>query len=519
MEIETKNSSSYYNVVTLGKNGLILFNENKNYKNEIKEWKFARYDSLFKEIWVKTINIQKPLEFYKYYYDTGLNNLYILFVKGKKYGYSETYTTNHGTFEIISLNLSDGEFKVIKGNIKGRADFFDFKVYGNTAFLGGNSKPGNSMFYLNTIFSLTFIPLFTGVSFYKFKPIILAVDMNTGKTVRIVNNAKGQSYMLSEEIVSSNNSSLLTGVGKNIVSGRRSSLFINNYDSEGNIINRNNIQLSSDSTIVSAKLFSFNGENYFAGTYNNMHRHFLRFNPFYHAASEMSLPSKGIYFSKFENGKIDFMKFYSFKNFQAIAVNSKLKEQIRSDINKKINNSDYQFLLHNIIRKNNENLLIAEAFYPEYHTEYFWTTDIYGRTFQESRDIFDGYRYTHAIITSFDDNGKLLWDNNFEIWNIISYNLKERVKVLFDNDDIVLAYSNEGKIESKIIHKNNVIQPKAESPTDLNQNLSTANINVTSDMELWYDNFFITYGYQRSGAKPNSKDSKTVFYINKIAFQ
>jgi len=37
------------------------------------------------------------------------------------------------------------------------------------------------------------------------------------------------------------------------------------------------------------------------------------------------------------------------------------------------------------------------------------------------------------------------WDNGMELWNILAKDIKKRVNVSFDGEEIVLAYSSEGK--------------------------------------------------------------------------
>jgi hypothetical protein len=214
------------------------------------------------------------------------------------------------------------------------------------------------------------------------------------------------------------------------------------------------------------------------------------------------------------------MRFYSFRNMGGIqGADYNLNKQIRIFKGNKSIMNDYRLLLHDIINKGDEYILVSEAYYPEYHIEYFWSTDAYGRSYRESREVFDGYRYTNAIITAFDSKGLLLWNNSFEIWNILTFNLKERVKVHFDGEDIVLAYSNAGKINSKIIRKNEVIQPKTESQVE---SISVADLKkpgITSDMDFWYKNYFITFGYEKLSRQPNISNAKTIFYFSKIAFQ
>ena len=525
MEIEAKNGSGNYNIIPLAEKGLIVFNENIDKSSNSREWIVTKYDTVFKESWSKVINIHRnrSLRYVKSYYDSYQNKFHILLLRTKTYLISNRSVKN-GEFVIITLNMSSGDYKITNGYLPGRTDVTEFRVLKNNAYIGGNSCPSNGTVYLHSLLSITFIPMFTGLSLFKFKPVMLNVNLTNGNLSLMPNNYSGNAYMLNEQISQQSTYDspkyTITSINKNIINTKKSFLCFNTYDYENNIIKSDKIIMPPDSTIVSVKSFYIKENNFLSGTYKIIRRHRITFSPFYHSASELSLSADGLFFSKIINNKPDFIKFYSFRKFQNFynVINAQGKKKI--NYKGKNLNTDYQLLLHDIIQRGDEYILVAEAYYPEYHLEYFWTSDAYGHFFQESREVFDGYRYTHAIITAFDTKGNLLWDNSFEIGNILTYNIKERVKTMFDEDDIVLAYSNEGRIASKIIHKNKVIQDKEEEKLDLSQSPTDFKNNLSSDIDFWYKNYFITFGYKSiSNNTSKLKNAKNLFYFSKIAFQ
>jgi hypothetical protein len=181
---------------------------------------------------------------------------------------------------------------------------------------------------------------------------------------------------------------------------------------------------------------------------------------------------------------------------------------------------DFDLLLHDIIQKDSRFYFIAEAIYEEYHTVTNTYYDYYGRPVPVSYSVFDGYRYFNAFITCFDQDGKKLWDNGMEIFNILSFDLKNRVNTYFINDEIVMAYNREGKIAVKIIKGHEVIESveyyQLES-TYVNDKIMK---DTKSNMIFWYDNYFIAYGFQTIKNNSLIRNSKRgVFYINKVAFQ
>ena len=66
----------------------------------------------------------------------------------------------------------------------------------------------------------------------------------------------------------------------------------------------------------------------------------------------------------------------------------------------------------------------------------------------------------------------------------------------------------------KVINKNEVVDYKESVEIDAGKKVKA---NYNSDLEYWYDNYFISYGYQK--VKEIDSNKKNVFYFNKIAFQ
>ena len=63
------------------------------------------------------------------------------------------------------------------------------------------------------------------------------------------------------------------------------------------------------------------------------------------------------------------------------------------------------------------------------------------------------------IIAGFDKTGNLKWDNSMEIRNLISPDLNPKVNVFCSSSDtMVLCYSSEARIASKIIMENEVVE-------------------------------------------------------------
>jgi|AntAceMinimDraft_17_1070374.scaffolds.fasta_scaffold37210_1 hypothetical protein len=514
VEIEAKSGSDSYKIIPFGKKGVVLFYESNEINNSNnKKWFFTLYDINFKQVWSKEFLVSlRRMNFTEFDYDKDF--IYLFFKKS----YKNSQKTD---FQILKLEVDNGSIKEINGQVKSKVVLTKFKVIGNTAFIGGRTQPKQIQSCLQICFSITLIPLITGLNIIKYHPALYAINLLSGNIKEINKRYKGQAYI--ENLQADKKRNIINVSIKNYIPRNHNIMHINEYDPEGNELNSIILKVMDNKRkLNTGKIVSVSeNEKLIIGTYNNKTKA-LKANPAFVGFNENST---GIYFAKIINNQQKFINFYNFSEFKTFYnyINQKRafkikKKAKRKELKGKELSFDYQLLVHDIIHKNGQNIMIAEAYYPEYHTVYYTNYDYYGRPMTSSYNIFDGYRYTNAIIACFDENGKLLWDNSFKIWNILTFYLKERVKVLFDNDDIILTYSSEGKIISKIIKGNEVIQGKKSIKIEtLNKN-DEVKRNFSSDIDFWYDNYFITYGYQK--IKDKSKGNRrTVFYFNKIAFQ
>ena len=74
---------------------------------------------------------------------------------------------------------------------------------------------------------------------------------------------------------------------------------------------------------------------------------------------------------------------------------------------------------------------------------------------------FEGYKYTHAVIIAFDPTGKLLYDNSFEINDVLTTQLDQLVNINVQDEKIILLYTYENVIRSKIIQGDEVLEGKS----------------------------------------------------------
>ena len=102
---------------------------------------------------------------------------------------------------------------------------------------------------------------------------------------------------------------------------------------------------------------------------------------------------------------------------------------------------NYNLITHDIIEMNEQYVLVGEAYYATYRTETYYTTDSKGNMVMQTRTVFDGFQYSHAVVAGFDKKGNKLWDNTFEMWlSHKPYFAKKYITVSTTDDKINLLF-------------------------------------------------------------------------------
>jgi hypothetical protein len=210
-------------------------------------------------------------------------------------------------------------------------------------------------------------------------------------------------------------------------------------------------------------------------------------------------------------------------------MREKRKERVISRIKrKKIKGKNlkfrYRLEVHDIIRQEDQNILIGEAYYPTYTSS---TSSGFGYSDSFSNrgmsQVFDGYKYTHAIIIGFDNSGNLLWDNSFEINDLKSFNLEEHIHVAFLPKKIVMLYLYDQQLKIKIIQEREILEGKFTETLKLKYD--DDKVQVSNDdlagLENWYGNVFFAFGTNKlKNLKDQDIDlNRKVFFINKIVVE
>lgn len=478
VELEIKDGS--YEVVSAGVEGLFILHNSIDIDSGDQLWTVAKLDTAFNKEWERVYSVVSSQVLSSKYYDNG--TLYFIFSRNEP---------KNKNLELISFDAKDGGARsvIIKNFIP--IDLFDFKVARNSVLIGG---------YFNT------------------RPIVIMYDILEGIPI-LLPGLFGNKMELIELGVNSNQTFNVTLSARD--ESKITTIYVNTYDAFGGIIKTIKLNTEGNKDLLFGMPIRFNSENTIvAGVYGR-------------SASEYS---KGLFVSSIDVDGSQDINYYSYgelRNFFNY-MKERREQRVRNRIERrKIKEQElrfkYRLMVHDVIENGDQIVLMGEAFYPKYRivgANYRGKGRLvqsFNNGFITSDRVFEGYQYTHAVIIGFDKNGKLLWDNSFEITDILSFDLKQFVQVSINKDEIALIYVYDNNIRSKLISGNEVVSDKALTPIiplyvgDRVVDEST----IVSGLESWYDREFYVYGTQKiknlstSGVELN----REVFFINKVIYK
>jgi hypothetical protein len=450
-----------YTAVRLGTQGMMIYRRTIGKKDD--QFELIKLDTALQEAWKGSISVSKKLDVVQV--KSASNTLYML-LKDPAYIGKD--------FVIVAINQTNGTFKAYP--VKNIIPFYpaEFVITGQSALIGGyfNSRP----LVLQYQFDQQSSRILPG--FFNSPGELDQVKLNSDGTTDIVVSARNFE--------------------------KRRALWIRTYDGQGELLRTTILQPDEDKHLLFGRSIKLpDGRQLVAGIYG-------RFTEY----------SRGVFVALVEVGGSYSIKYYNFaelKNFfsyMRARQQQRVKERIeRKTIKGKKIKFNYRLLVHDLIDYNNEFLLVGEAFYPHY---------VYPKNYNPQarpERIFDGYKYTHAVVIAFRKDAALAWDNSFEINDLKTYQLQQFVRVQPENDKILLMYLFDNVIRTKIILNDQVLEGKAGETIksgSMGEELDREEEN-TEKLDAWYGKYFFASGTQ--SLKGRRGGYRQVFFIHKITYR
>ena len=473
-EAELLDRDEEFTIIPADEAGLFLTRKVKNEETK-RDFKYQiiHLDTMLNMVWEITSYVE--LEYIFAGYDFIDPYLYFLFrhsYKNKKYRVLriERETHEYQTFDIeLDFDLMLTEFEVID----------------ETLVFGG---------YVNNR------PSFVCFKFGQSMPIVLPGFRNEPNFIMQLEMENHKGVF-----------NILTSV---ITRNKRKSINIKSYTAEGSLLKDFELQPQGDYSLIDGRSVALNEDDHLViGAYSQK-------------KSDMS---RGIFVAKVESSGDHIINYYNyadlknFFNYMKARKEIRVKKRIqRRKIKGKKNKFFYRLLVHDILEHKDQYIMIGEAFYPKYS---YGPSSYYNPAFYNSRtgSYFEGYSYTHAVVIGFDKNGRIIWDNSFEIEDVVTMDLKHFVHVVPTEDGAVLLYIYDGEIRSKIIKGTQVLDVKENNDLQLKyeeDRVSEAKKNFVL-LQKWYPGSLYAYGVHKL-VNYNSQGimhEREVFFINKITLK
>lgn len=464
-----------FEVIPAYEDGLFLYRGASTESSDLIQ--LIKLDTAFKESWKGYL----PVE-----------NNYVLMGKkndGTKLHFLLRYRDfSRNDFQLFSIENNTGSY--VKYHIKNFIPFSptEFQVTANAALMGG---------YYNQV------PVVIYYSFKSQKSKVLPGLLNeTGELTQLKIYPDGTFDVL---ICARN------------FKGQKT-VFIKTYDAAGDLIRNYTLDPEENKHLIFARsMKTANDQELVAGVFGGRN----------------SLYSRGLFLASIDPSGEQQLRYYNygdlenFFKYMRAKREARVKNRIeRRKIKGKKVRFNYRFLVHEIVPYKNQYILLGEAFYPKYVTTdrsnpygFFSSGSRYPGGVMRDGRIFDGYYYTHAVVMGFDLNGKLLWDNSFEINDVRTFTLEQFVKLEVQDDRIALLYLYQNELRTKIIQNNDVLEGKnfERIRTNSEKDIVRRDQTDVSRLDYWYKDFFYAYGVQEINNATTGR--RRVFFINKITYQ
>jgi len=462
-----------YKVSSLDEAGILIYRRQLGNKEDQLE--LIKVDTLLKENWRGYIALNKNLRVS----DIKVKDQ-VIFILLK----SGNYTS--GDFQVIAAKAENGKFKVY--TIKNLIPFnpTDFLVTSHGMMLGG---------------------------YFNYRPLVLFFSFQTERS-KILPGFFNEQGELNQIKPYENGSIDVIVSAKNFE--RKKCLWIRNYSAEGDLVKTTVLEPDVNKNLIFGRSVKMPNEaQVVAGVYGSRNIEY----------------SRGIFvadineFGEYEINYYNFSDLQNFFSYMKAGRQRRVKERIeRRKIKGKKIRFNYRLLVQEVVPYGNQFIMLGEAFYPKYtysSRSSYGVSSFYSNPLMRSGDrIFDGYQYTHAVVIGFDANGKLKWDNSFEINDVKSFELQQFVKIAPSENQIALLYLYNNLIRSKIIKDDQVLEGKTSDPvkskfaTDIVKEKDTQ----TSKLDYWYSQHFFASGVQQVRNKEVEGFYRKVFFINKLKY-
>lgn len=491
-EKEVKLSDNNFTLIPLEKNGIALVREKNKYNSGNRLREVILLDTSLNESWLTDLEIKSSYNLIGYEYGNDL--IFLLFREGN---------AESREFILVSLRISNHEIKQFDIKHEFTLRPTHFTMVGENAIFGGYvaNEPA-VMLYETSTKLLKVIPGF----FLKDTELldVRSNKNNTFNTLLIERNALDKRHLV-----------------------------LKTFDEHGGLLLEDNIEIERDMNLLTGITSSLKREELILlGTYTE-------------GVGREALGFYSVLVDPFSEQSINYIPFTSLNtllNYLPAKRASKIKEKSkeRSEMGKA---PDYKaHVLPIRIEENEEGFyLLSEMYDPSssagrsprgsYNNPFYgygYSPYNYGpftNRYSNSPYSFNNSnqntsaKMIESVVTLFDSQGKLIWDNSLEYDNVKRY-ITEQISDFSIKDELVfLSYKNESKIH--VSTSSMILEPEMDTlgiPLKNRTDIIRNEVEEDSGIRYWYEGFSFVWGYQsvKNTDKKTEDPVRYVFYINKF---
>ncbi|MFZ1807566.1 MAG: hypothetical protein WAU36_10110 [Cyclobacteriaceae bacterium] len=491
-EKEVKLSDNNFTIIPLEKNGVALVREKNKYNSGNRLREVILLDTSLEESWQTDLEVKSSYDLIGYEYGGDL--IFLLFREGN---------VDSREFILTSINIINHEVNQFEIKHEFTLRPTHFTLVGENVIFGGyvSNEPA-VMLYETSKKLLKVIPGF----FLKDTELL---DVRTNK----------------------NNTFNTLLIERNSLDKRH--LVLKTFDEHGGLLLEDNIEIERDMNILTGITSSLKREELILlGTYTE-------------GPGREALGYYSVLVDPFTNQKINYIPFASLNTLlnylpdkRVSRIKAKSKE--RSELGKA---PDYKaYVLPIRIEENGEGFyLLSEMYDPAsstgrstrggYNNPYYgYGYSPYNNSPFTNRYSNSPYSYNNtsqntsakmieSILTVFDNQGKMIWDNSLKYDNIKRHVTEQISDFTIKDELIFLSYKNESKIH--VNTSSMILEPEMDTldiPLKKSTDIVRNEVDEDSGMRYWYDDFSFVWGYQsiKDTERKTEDPVRYVFYINKF---
>ncbi len=479
-----------YKVVSLKEKGVIVFYESSSVETNKRVWFFALLDIKLKQKWLKKVPIDDKMVFIKARQTS--NKVFFLFKNFGKTG------NDYDIYNIVIYDKIDQHFKSLSGSLPLNVEIKDFEVIGDKGCLALNKKGFEA--------DLAFIDLTSG----EINPVhldkedgaiieTLHADLKNKRffvVVKYYNNVTYFRDVISAYDVNGNEKFSLESEYPNNLRLPRNHKFVK--------ITKDEIDLVGAYDLITGRKPDWKDIT------NNDDREAM---------------TAGFFYLKFKEGKQQALNYYDFMKFGNIhyAISSNQVKMTKDNTkNKQPKKVNVYYFVNNpqVVKMGDESVFSVELYKPYYVTETRMDYDFYGRMYPYTYEVFAGYEFYDVIFAGFDKNGKMIWNNDFPVSDLLTYSLDDHILTVVDPPFLTMVYVTKGELISQTFERSKDLSDREKIKIETVFKKDRIIEDENNRIVHWYGDFYLIYGYQKIKNRSNTdKSTRTVFFMNKVAFK